>query len=88
MIEFKDFVPQMTSPPGFLRPAEYGTFEDAVRAASNWIENRGVEVVTLETVVLPNFRYSHEEGSTDPSIRTSGEMASTWHQFLRVWYRA
>ena len=43
--------------------------------------------VTLETVVLPNIWHPYEEGTSDPSLRASGEMSSTWHQFLRCWYR-
>jgi hypothetical protein len=43
--------------------------------------------VTLETVVLPNIWHPYEEGSSDPSLRASGEMSTSWHQFLRCWYR-
>ena len=45
-----------------------------------------LDIVTVETVVLPNLW--DEEGSEDPEITTSGDMMSTWHQFVRVWYRA
>jgi hypothetical protein len=87
MLRYQDFVPRMLESPGFLRPAQFETFDAAVEAAARWIEENQIDVVTLETVVLPNIWFPHEEGSSDPSLRASGEMASTWHQFLRCWYR-
>jgi hypothetical protein len=72
---------------GLLRPAEFENFEAAVEAAGRWIEQNKIDVVTLETVVLPNIWHPYEEGSSDPSLRASGEMSTSWHQFLRCWYR-
>jgi hypothetical protein len=86
MLQFKDFVPKMISPPGFLKRAEFDSFDDAAQAAARWIENKGVRLVNVETVALPNIHRRMEEGSTDAALTTSGEMHSSWHQFVRVWY--
>jgi hypothetical protein len=87
MIRFRDFVPQIVQQPGFFQPGEFESFEEALELAYQWIEATGVEVVNIETVVLPNIWSQYEEGSTDTALPTSGEMASEWHQFIRVWYR-
>ena len=88
MIWFRDFVPQIIQQPGFFQPGEYESLDEALTLANEWIEATGVEVVNVETVVLPNIWSQYEEGSTDTALPTSGEMASHWHQFVRVWYRA
>lgn len=86
MIRYFDFVPPQFSPAGFLRSAQYGTLEQALDMANQWIQQAGVKVINIETVVLPNIHRQGEEGSSDPALRTSGEVASYWHQFIRVWY--
>lgn len=86
MLKFRDFVPRQVQAPGFLTAGEYDSFELAASSAANWIQNKSIKLYQIETVVLPNMHSNQEEGSRDPSLRTSGEMSSTWHQFLRVWY--
>ncbi|MDG2470183.1 MAG: hypothetical protein P8M80_12955 [Pirellulaceae bacterium] len=87
MLKFKDFVPQMTEQPGWLREGTYESFDLAVDAANIWITESHIEVINIETVVLPNLWSRFEEGSTDSSIGTSGDSPSRWNQFLRCWYR-
>jgi hypothetical protein len=94
MLAFRDFVPAMSRESlSFVQTLmaasgeKYDTFESAVEAAGVWIEHESVQVVSIETVVLPNIWESEEEGSADPALRTSGEVSSKWHQFIRVWYR-
>ncbi len=87
MISFKDFVPRMTDTPGLLKPAEFESFELAVEAANLWIKETGVELVQLETVVLPNIWSHYEEGSADSSLGIPLGSPSHWNQFLRCWYR-
>jgi hypothetical protein len=88
MLQYKDFVPREIAAAGFLRAGEYETFDDAVLAANQWLQESGVHLLKIETVVLPNIHSRWEEGSGDAAIRTSGESPSQWHQFLRCWYRA
>jgi hypothetical protein len=84
MIGFKDFAPQITKK-GFLK-TEYQTFEEALSAANEWIAANHVNVVNIETVVLPEMW--SEDGTTDTDLTTSGDMMNRWYQFIRVWYRS
>lgn len=86
MLHYKDFVPKEISASGFLRAGEYESFDDAVAAANEWLAESRVKLIKIETVVLPNIHSRWEEGSSDASIRTSGDLPSQWHQFLRCWY--
>jgi hypothetical protein len=86
MIDYRDFIPKKTSGPGFFSSAQYQSFDAAVLAANAFVDGHSGKILNVETVVLPNVRDTSEDGTTDVSIRTSGDMASTWHQFIRVWY--
>ncbi|MEM7782058.1 MAG: hypothetical protein AAF939_11420 [Planctomycetota bacterium] len=88
MLKYKDFVPKEITAPGFFNAGDHESFDDAVKAANQWlIESENVQLISLETVVLPNIWSQWEEGSADASIGTSGDLPSRWHQFLRCWYR-
>lgn len=88
MITYQDFVPRMLTESGFFQDAEYETFEAAVIAANWWIQQNQIQVISIETVVLPNIWNPKEQGTVDAALRTSGDVGSYWHQFLRIWYRA
>ncbi|MEQ9424590.1 MAG: hypothetical protein RJQ09_09245 [Cyclobacteriaceae bacterium] len=87
MVNFKDFVPERIKKGGFLSDAKYQQLEDKVQEANKWVEANGYTIINVETVVLPNIWETHEEGSVDVDISTSGTNASSWHQFIRVWYK-
>jgi len=80
MIQFRDFVPKMLSAPAFFKVGEYETFGEAVAAANRWIDEQRIDVMHVETVVLPNIWSRYEEGSTDGSLGISGDSPSFWHQ--------
>lgn len=88
MIRHRDFAPARTRG-GLLRSDRYDSFDTAVAAAQAWIDEVKADVISLETVVLPNIWSSEEEGTTDGSVATEQAMTSVneWNQFLRVWYR-
>ena len=88
MIGFKDFVPGMKDRGGLFRRPEMEQLSESIREANEWISQNDVEVINIETVVLPNMYCPGEEGSTDVQLSTSGDMGSSWYQFVRVWYRA
>jgi len=85
-IAYKDFAPKMTSARTLLKAEQFQNFDDAVAAANAWIAEAQPEVMNVETVVLPNIWRSVEEGTADASLNAAGNI-STWHQFVRVWYR-
>jgi hypothetical protein len=87
MICYRDFVPDMLQPPGFLSPAEHESFDAALEDANQWVAQNKVRVLNVETVVLPNIWSRFEEGTTDGALGTSGEQPSHWHQFIRIWYQ-
>jgi len=87
MLEFKDFVPELLETGKFFSHAEYETFGSAVRRAGDWMSQPMINVVNVETVVLPNIHDRYENGSADISLRTKGDASSTWHQIVRVWYQ-
>ncbi len=88
-LKHRDFVPRMIREPSLFKCAgEYETFQDAVDAANAWIINSHIDLINLETVVLPNIWSRWEEGTGDGSLGTRVDSPSLWHQFLRCWYRA
>jgi len=83
-IAFIDFFPQVTRS-GFLSN-DYESFQQVVDRANEWMASSGVQILNVETLVLPNVGSETEAMQTN--IRTSGEMSSYWRQILRVWYEA
>ena len=83
-IAFKDFFPAVLRK-GVLS-SDYETFPSVVNRANEWIAKSGVQVLNVETLVLPNVGNETEAQATN--IRTSGEMSSYWRQMLRVWHEA
>jgi hypothetical protein len=85
MIGFEDFAPRLLKSGFFSR--EFESFEAALAGANEWIDSSGVDVVNIETVVLPQIWSKGEGGTTDVDLRVNGEWTTTWHQFIRVWYK-
>lgn len=86
-IAFKDFIPKEGTKPtstlfGEVQVKTFADLEEAVERANKWIARKGVQVVNVETVFLPNF------GESDQSTATTNfsNMADRWRQFVRVWY--
>ncbi|WP_309381627.1 hypothetical protein [Cerasicoccus frondis] len=87
MLDYQDFVPAKTASGGFFKQATFESLDECVAQANRWITSNDIEVTNVETVVLPNIYAPFEEGSSDVQLHTSGDMSSSWHQFIRVWYR-
>lgn len=87
MLKYRDFAPRVLSEPGLFHAGEFESFDHAVEAANEWIRSNNVEVINVETVVLPNIWSRWEEGTADGSLGTSGDSPSRWHQVVRCWYR-
>jgi hypothetical protein len=91
MIAYRDFVPQQTEPRrlAFLGPTagSYESLAMALAAANEWLAQDRVQVLNVETVVLPNVWEREEEGTADLALRTRGDVSSYWHQFIRIWYQ-
>ena len=87
MFNFKDFVPKQISPGGFFSNASYESLEQAIKESNQWVDQNDIDVINIETVVLPNIHANDEDGSTDTSLWQGGESSATWHQFIRIWYK-
>ena len=85
MIDFYDFVPKIMERGGFLRADCFEELSDVMKDVNFWIDANNIDVVNIETVVLPNMH--RESGSEDADIRVNDDFTSSWHQFIRVWYR-
>jgi len=85
-IRARDFSAEQISPGGFFRSARWAPVDDALREASAWVTQNNIRIINIETVVMPNIWNSGEEGTKDAHTVTSGEMHSSWYQFIRVWY--
>lgn len=88
MIHYRDFAPHLIKR-GILHSDAYENFDAAVAAANAWIAEAKVDLMTVETVVLPNISPDQSEGTIDGRVETEQAMTSIneWYQFLRVWYR-
>ncbi|MBD2100253.1 hypothetical protein [Leptolyngbya sp. FACHB-261] len=94
MIKYKDFAPQITERGPFGGPAEYEPLSGVVSAANQWIASTTIQVINVETVVLPD----RIEGTSDDvygvttsnafhPVMISQGLAINCFQCVRVWYR-
>ena len=87
-LAYRDFAPQQTRK-RLIGDNEYEDFDAAVAAATKWLRAQSIEVINVETVVLPNLWDEGEDGTTDGGLTSQNHACYTteWHQFVRVWYR-
>lgn len=88
MIGFQDFVPQVKESGAIFKRAVMEELNEPLKRANEWIIAHELDVINIETVVLPNIHSPHEEGSTDTELVTIGKFSTNWYQIIRVWYRA
>ena len=87
LLKFKDFVPNQKSYNIWTGRSKIEPLSYALQDANSWIARHpNIELINIETVVLPNIHSSKEEGSQDPELRHDASMAVNWYQFIRVWY--
>ncbi len=94
MIQFKDFAPRITDRGPFGGPSEYESFSEVVSAVNQWIGSVTIQVINVETIVLPD----RIEGTSDDvygvttsnafhPVMISQGLAINCFQCVRVWYR-
>lgn len=94
MIKCKDFAPRITERGPFGGGSEYESFSEIVSAVNQWIESTTIQVINVETVVLPDSL----EGTSDCvygvtlssgiyPVMTSQGLTINCFQCVRVWYR-
>lgn len=94
MIQHKDFAPRITERGPLGGPSDYESFAEVVSAVNQWIQNTTIQVINVETVVLPD----RIEGTSDDvyglttknafhPVMISQGLAIKYFQCVRVWYR-
>ena len=85
MLTLKDFLPQVAEPGGLFKSAKYETLVDVLATVNDWIEENGVHVVNVETVIIPVSVHMPGRSSGDARFRV-WEGTEFWGQLIRVWY--
>jgi hypothetical protein len=94
MIQYKDFAPRITERGSFGGASEYESFSEVVSAVNQWIESTTIQIINVETVVLPD----RIEGTSDDvygltvsnsyyPVMISQGVTINCFQCVRVWYR-
>ena len=85
VIKYRDFLPEERARGGLFGGVDFSDFDTCVAAMNTWLAESGVDLIRIETVVLPNIHSIEEEGTTDTELHASAH--TMWYQFLRLWYR-
>ncbi|MBV5262010.1 hypothetical protein FLX56_26790 [Synechococcus moorigangaii CMS01] len=94
MVKYKDFAPRITEQGPFGGPSGYESFSEIVSAVNQWIKSTTIQVINVETVVLPDRIEGTDDG--DYGVTTSNAfhpvmisqgLAIRYFQCVRVWYR-
>ena len=94
MIKYKDFAPRITERGPLGGPSEYESFSEVMSAVNQWIESTTIQVINVETVVLPDRIKGMGDG--DYGVKTSDAfypviisqgLPIKYFQCVRVWYR-
>ena len=80
MIAFCDFIPQRQS------KREWENFHELVSRVNRWIEQQHIDVLNIETVLVPNLPVDTAESRWVRSDLSVSITLSTY-QIVRVWYR-
>ncbi|MGB3519686.1 MAG: hypothetical protein WBA43_24760 [Elainellaceae cyanobacterium] len=94
MIKYKDFAPRITERGPFGGPSDYESFSEVVSVVNQWIERTTIQVINVETVVLPD----RLEGTSDDvygvttsnafhPVMISQGLPIKCFQCVRVWYK-
>ncbi|MCC6442175.1 MAG: hypothetical protein IT210_01825 [Armatimonadetes bacterium] len=79
MIAYRDFVPEGSE----HAPAECACMDGIVFEANQWIQENGIEVLNVQTLLLPGLEGLHPR--TGHGVYYIGRV-ERWTQALRVWY--
>lgn len=89
MLAFRDFAPKNVSSPTWGNGA--GLWEplgNALTAANEWVRTECIDVVNVETVVIPCQADSPAFAQTTaPATFINGQHWHIHRQFIRIWHR-
>lgn len=84
MLVFKDFAQKVIKEPGWFFNGNLEPVEDSLKRINNWIKDQGVELINIETIMLP---YSSSGYADIPVKMTYGNGYVFLVPTFRVWYR-
>jgi hypothetical protein len=89
MLAFRDFAPRSLSPPSWSNGAgEWEVLTDALEAANEWVRSQKIDVINVETVVMPcHVDTPAFAETTAPASWINGGHWHVHRQFIRVWHR-
>ena len=94
MIQCKDFAPRTTERGPFGGASDYESFSEVVSTANQWIESTTIQVINVETVILPDRIEGTSYGDYGVTVSNgfypvmiSQGVTINYFQCVRVWYR-
>jgi hypothetical protein len=94
MIQCKDFAPRITERGPFGGASDYESFSDVVSEVNQWIASTTIQVINVETVVLPDRIEGTSDGVYGVTVSNgvypvmiSQGVTVNYFQCVRVWYR-
>ena len=86
MFAYKDFAPGVVEKGSFFRGSKVESLKEVVATAKHWAKTNSVEVINIETVLLPVTSKDPAESFERTAISVELGMAE-WTQIVRVWFR-
>lgn len=84
MLAFRDFAPRKETPAGWFTVGTWEPFEAALAEANDWIAREGIDIINVETLLVPHQQASSE----DPAWHFLAHRGvPVFRQVIRVWYR-
>jgi hypothetical protein len=83
-IRFRDFIPQIQSKQLFGALRDYEDPREIVTRINRWIEQEQVEVINIETLLLPKMPGADAENV--PTVLETYSGVYNSYQAIRVWY--
>lgn len=65
----------------------YESFAEVVARANAWLADEGVDLINIETLVLPGTPGASGETATQVELGVGVLSLGHWHQAVRVWFR-
>lgn len=94
MIKYKDFAPRITERGPFGGGSDYESFAEVVNAVDRWLESTTIQVINVETVVLPDRIEGTSDGTYGVTVGNgyypvmiSQGLTINYFQCVRVWYK-
>ncbi|HEY1016377.1 MAG TPA: hypothetical protein VGE07_26950 [Herpetosiphonaceae bacterium] len=84
MLTFKDFIPQIQKRVLGM-PTAYESIHEVLTRVNRWLEHERLEVISIETLLLPKLPGEAEE--SPPARMTAASSSMGTFQVIRVWCR-